>query len=311
MIIVTGGAGFIGSNLIRGLNQRGVTDILVVDNLTHGAKHLNLNALRFHDYLDKDDLLRELPALGRVEAIFHQGACTSTTEPDGRYMMRNNFEFSKRLLDFAIGQAVPFLYASSAAVYGDGEQGFREERRCEYPLNVYGFSKLAFDNHVRHRLGAASSPIVGLRYFNVYGPQENHKGRMASVARHLYRQLVVGDEMQLFAGSDRFRRDFVHVDDVVGVNLHFLDHGGHGIYNCGTGTARSFAAIARVLSTLHGRGEIRYIAFPDDLQGKYQEFTEADLTTLRAAGCDHPFVTLEEGLARYLAILDAAGGYHR
>lgn len=311
MIIVTGGAGFIGSNLVRQLNLRGVDDILVVDDLSEASKHLNLNALRLSDYLDKDDLLPRLASLGTIDAIFHQGACTSTTESDGRYMMRNNFEFSKQLFHFSLARTIPFFYASSAAVYGDGSNGFSEQPRCEDPLNVYGFSKLAFDNYVRRRMSGVASPVVGLRYFNVYGPQENHKGRMASVALHLHRQLEAGESMQLFAGSDEFRRDFVHVDDVVAVNLHFLDHGGRGIFNCGTGVARSFSAIARILASIRGDGEVRFIPFPDDLRGKYQRHTVADLTRLREAGCDHQFLSLEDGVARYVAVLQQTGGYHR
>ena len=224
MIIVTGGAGFIGSNLIRGLNQQGINDILVVDNLTYGSKHLNLNSLNICDYIDKHDFLPRIADFGKVDAIFHQGACSSTTEADGSYMMKNNFEYSKFLLEFALKNSIPFIYASSAAVYGNGEQGFREERACEYPLNVYGFSKLTFDNYVRRQLKIRGphnhSQVVGLRYFNVYGPQENHKGRMSSVAFKLYHQLDAGEDMRLFDSSNNFRRDFVYVDDVVEVDFN-------------------------------------------------------------------------------------------
>jgi len=311
MIIVTGGAGFIGSNLIAGLNRLGHDDILVVDNLSNAAKHLNLNRVTFSDYLDKEDLFDALDSLEEVEAIFHQGACSSTTETDGRYMMRNNYRYSRRLLDFALQRRVPFLYASSASVYGSGGDGFAERPECEYPLNVYAFSKFSFDNHVRRVLPTAQSQVLGLRYFNVYGPQENHKGTMASVAFHLFGQLCDGDEMKLFEGSDGFRRDFVHVDDAVAVNLHFLRTGASGIFNCGTGEARSFEDVGRTLQSLAGRGELRSIPFPDHLVGRYQAYTHADLTELRAAGYERPMTSLEDGLQRYFEVLDDTGGFLR
>jgi ADP-L-glycero-D-manno-heptose 6-epimerase len=311
MIIVTGGAGFIGSNLIAGLNRLGHEDILVVDNLSTAAKHLNLNRLAFSDYLDKEDLLDALDSLVEVEAIFHQGACSSTTETDGRYMMRNNYRYSRRLLDFALDRSVPFLYASSASVYGSGADGFAERPACEYPLNVYAFSKFSFDNHVRRVLPTARSQVLGLRYFNVYGPQENHKGAMASVAFHLFGQLQRGEEMTLFEGSDGFLRDFVHVDDAVAVNLHFLGSGVSGIYNCGTGQARSFEDVGRAMQTLAGRGELRTVPFPEHLVGKYQAYTRADLTALRAAGYAQPMTSLEDGLERYHEVLAATGGFLR
>jgi ADP-L-glycero-D-manno-heptose 6-epimerase len=310
MIIVTGGAGFIGSNLVKGLNDQGVDDILVVDNLSNAAKHLNLNGVCIADYMDKGDLLEALESLPKIEAIFHQGACSSTTESDGRYMMKNNYEYSKALLHFATVRNVPFIYASSAAVYGNGDDGFVEERRCEYPLNVYGFSKFAFDDYVRSHRAELRAPVVGLRYFNVYGPQENHKGRMASVAFHLFQQLRRGENMKLFEGSDTFKRDFVHVEDCVAVNLHFLASGASGIYNCGTGQARTFGDIARVLKERIG-GELETIPFPADLVGKYQAFTEASLAGLRAAGYDRPFTSLEDGVTRYCDVLEASGGYLR
>lgn len=310
MIIVTGAAGFIGSNIVRGLNRIGVDDILVVDNLENGEKHINLNTLRFRDYVDKRDLVASLPKFGDTTAIFHQGACSSTTEADGRYMMANNYQFSKDLLHFALERNSKFLYASSAAVYGDGSAGFKEEASCEYPLNVYGYSKLVFDNYVR-QLKGNTSQVLGLRYFNVYGPQEQHKGRMASVARHLFLQLKDGGPMKLFEGSAEIRRDFVHIDDVVSVNLHFFESGGSGIFNCGTGSARAFLDIAETLKALHGEGEVEFIPFPTDLKGKYQRFTEANIGSLREAGYDNQFLSLEEGLARYYPVLKQSGGAYR
>ncbi|HEX2675100.1 MAG TPA: ADP-glyceromanno-heptose 6-epimerase [Polyangiales bacterium] len=311
MIIVTGGAGFIGSNLVHGLNAAGVTDIVIVDNLTRGEKHLNLNPLRFADYIAKEDFFEAAASLKNVEAVFHQGACSSTTEQNGAYMMKNNYEYSKRMLAFCEERKARLIYASSAAVYGGGNAGFREEEACEYPLNVYGFSKLAFDNYVRRHLPGAKIPIVGLRYFNVYGPQERHKQRMASVAMHLFDQLAANQPMRLFEGSAEFLRDFVHVDDVVKVNLFFLGQNRSGIFNCGSGQARSFVDIAQHLRTLRGSGELSYMPFPEDLANKYQRFTQADLTRLRAAGCDHAFVSLEQGVGSYYRVLDRSGGYLR
>jgi len=311
VIVVTGAAGFIGSNLVHGLNALGRSDILVVDDLTRGEQHLNLNALSFVDVIDRADLFEALPGLKTIDAIFHQGACSDTTESDGRYMMKNNYEYSKRLLQVAEERRAKFLYASSAAVYGDGKSGFREDPACENPLNVYGFSKMVFDQHVRQRLGSARCQIVGLRYFNVYGPQERHKGRMASVAMHLYDQLAAAGEMSLFEGSSGFLRDFIHVDDTVAVNLFFFGNATSGIYNCGTGRARSFVDIATRLRELHGGGVVREIPFPADLAGKYQRFTEADLTDLRRAGYDRPFLELEDGVARYYEVLRATRGYLR
>jgi len=308
MIIVTGGAGFIGSNIVFGLNESGRDDILVVDDLRQGEKHRNLNRARFTDIIGKNELLDQLDALGDVEAIFHQGACADTTESDGRYMMRNNYEYSKRLLHFADQRGVRFIYASSAAVYGDGKAGFREEPSCEDPLNIYGFSKLAFDNYVRQRAARPNAVVTGLRYFNVYGPHEQHKGRMASVALHLYRQLQAGENMKLFEGSDGFLRDFIHIDDVVAVNLWFLAHPVAGIFNCGSGRARPFTDVADTLRTLEGKGKTELIPFPADLVAKYQRFTEADLTELRAAGYERPARSLEQGLASYHEVL-RAGGY--
>lgn len=310
MIIVTGGAGFIGSNVIRGLNESSAErDILVVDNLENGAKHRNLNRLAFADYMDKRDLLDALPKLGSVQAVFHQGACSSTTESDGRYMMENNYAYSKALLHFCLERGIPFIYASSAAVYGDGQAGFTETPECEYPLNVYGFSKLAFDNYVRRNALDAKSPVVGLRYFNVYGPQEAHKGRMASVAYHLFQQQSRGEAMRLFEGSEGFKRDFVHVSDVVAVNLHFLQRGGSGIYNCGTGEARSFTDIAHALRAHTGKGELKSVPFPADLEGKYQRFTEASLAALRGTGCRVEFRSLEVGVSEYAGMLERSGGF--
>lgn len=311
MIIVTGGAGFIGSNIVKGLNERGVEDVLVVDNLANAQKHLNLNRLSITDFIDKQEVLQKLPHLSGIKTIFHQGACASTTETDGIYMMNNNYEFSKKLLHHCLNHRIDFVYASSASVYGNGDQGFREERSCEYPLNVYAFSKFMFDNYVRSifKKGAAATQILGLRYFNVYGYQENHKGNMASVIFHFYNQIQAGGKMKLFEGSDSFLRDFIFVDDVVKVNLHFYDNKHSGIFNCGTGQARSFMDIAKIIQAAEPHTEVETIPFPDHLKGKYQTFTQADLSHLRQAGYQAEFASLEKGVTQYYQKLKTSQGY--
>lgn len=311
MIIVTGGAGFIGSNLIKGLNEIGEEDILVVDNLANAQKHLNLNGVLVADFVDKSEFLRLLPTLSGVKAVFHQGACSSTTETDGEYMMRNNYQFSKVIFHHCLEQQIPFYYASSASVYGDGEQGFTEERASEYPLNVYAFSKFMFDNYVLRQLPSRQHPpVVGLRYFNVYGYQENHKGNMASVIFHFYNQIRDGGVMRLFEGSEDFQRDFVFVEDVVRVNLHFFRNPQSGIYNCGTGVARSFLDIARIIQDVEPQeARIESIPFPDHLKGKYQKYTQANLDALRSSGYTHKFASLEEGVKKYYQRLKSHQGY--
>lgn len=310
MIIVTGGAGFIGSNIIKALNDRGHTDILVVDNLKDGTKFANLVDLDVADYMDKEDFLIAILAdedLGDVEAVFHEGACSSTTEWDGKYMMDNNYQYSKELLHYCLEHNIPFLYASSAATYGGRNADFIEERQFEEPLNVYGYSKMLFDHYVRSILPEAQSQICGFRYFNVYGPREGHKGSMASVAFHLNTQLKNGENPKLFEGSDEFKRDFIYVEDVAAVNLWFWENGTSGIFNCGTGRAESFQDVADATLKYHQTGEIEYIPFPEKLKGRYQAFTLADQTKLRAAGYDKPFKTVAEGVAEYMAWLNRNG----
>lgn len=311
MIIVTGGAGFIGSNIIKGLNDRGIDDILVVDNIAESSKYLNLNGLKFNDLIHKEDFVKRLSEFDNVETVFHQGACSSTTETDGNYMLRNNYEYTKSMLRACVDWNAKLLYASSASVYGGGERGFAEKTQCEYPLNVYASSKWLFDNYLRKNLDRINIPVVGLRYFNVYGPQENHKGSMASVAFHFFNQIKEKGEMKLFEGSDGFRRDFIHVDDVVKVNMHFFDSSSSGIYNCGTGVARSFLDIANVFKKVNPDSKISFIRFPDHLQGKYQAYTCADLESLRKSGYEDTFMTLEEGVQAYFAFLESNEGYYR
>lgn len=323
--VVTGAAGFIGSNLVKALNDRGIRDILAVDNLTRADKFRNLVDCEIADYLDKREFIERLQAGdfdGAIEVVFHQGACSDTMEQDGRYMMENNYRYSTILLDFCLDHEAPFLYASSASVYGAGRV-FKEERAHEAPLNVYGYSKFLFDQIVRRRLasGDCASPVVGFRYFNVYGPREEHKGRMASVAFHHYHQYRREGKVKLFEGCDGYangeqRRDFVYVEDVVKANLYFLDHPEKsGIFNLGTGRAEPFNAIALAvvnacralegkpslsLDEMVAQGLIEYIPFPEALRGKYQSFTEADITALRQAGYAEPFHSVAEGVTKYV-----------
>jgi ADP-L-glycero-D-manno-heptose 6-epimerase len=311
MIIVTGGAGFIGSNLVHALNRHGYDDVLVVDELVQGEKFLNIRDARITDYLDREAFLDWLVENGDtgVEAIFHLGACSDTTEWDGRYMMDNNYQFSKEALEIAIAYQIPFIYASSAAVYGDSTD-FEERIGDERPLNVYGYSKALFDRYVTRRLPHARSQIAGLRYFNVYGPREQHKGRMASIAWHMRRQLLEQGVVKLFEGSHGYAngeqvRDFVYVDDVVNLKLWLMDHPAVcGVFNAGTGNAEPFNAVARAVIDHYQTGEIEYIPFPADLIDAYQSYTCADLTKLRAAGFELPFRDVAAGVRAYMNWLD-------
>ncbi|MBC9130042.1 ADP-glyceromanno-heptose 6-epimerase [Frischella sp. Ac13] len=306
MIVVTGGAGFIGSNIIKGLNALGRTDILVVDDLTDGTKFVNLVDLDIADYMDKDEFIG-LIVSGEdlnIDVVFHQGACSSTTEWNGKFMMENNYNYSKDLLHYCLDNRIPFLYASSAATYGGCNDNFVEDRQFEKPLNVYGYSKFLFDQYVRTILPKAKSQVCGFRYFNVYGPREQHKGNMASVAFHLDSQLKKGETPKLFEGSENFKRDFIYVEDVVAVNLWFWQHNKSGIFNCGTGHAESFQAVADAVLNYHESQVIEYIPFPEHLKGRYQTFTQADLTKFRATGCPIEFKTVAEGTAEYMQWLN-------
>lgn len=307
MIVVTGGAGFIGSNLIRGLNHLNITDIVVVDDLTAGKKFHNLAVVKYQDYLDQQDFLEKIitdRVPFKIDAIFHQGACSDTTEWNGAYMMKNNYDYSKILLHYCLDKKIPFIYASSAAVYG-ANNNFDDQNWDQLPLNVYGYSKWKFDEYVRPYLKTAQSQIVGLRYFNVYGPHENHKGKMASVAFHLMNQLRDHGMVKLFSayggyGDGEQQRDFIFVDDAVRVNLWFYQNPTKkGIFNCGTGQARCFNDIAKKIIALNGSGKLEYIPFPDSLEGAYQCFTQANITALREAGFAESFTTLEAGLEHY------------
>jgi ADP-L-glycero-D-manno-heptose 6-epimerase len=327
-IVVTGAAGFIGSNIVRGLNAKGETDIIAVDNLSRADKFRNIVDCEIADYLDKEEFLSRFSGGDfddDVSAIIHQGACSDTMETDGRYMMRNNYRYSAALLDHCQNNDIPFLYASSASVYGAGTT-FVERREHEAPLNVYGYSKFLFDQHVRRALAERTAPIVGFRYFNVYGPGEQHKARMASVAFHFFHQYRKAGTVRLFAGSGGFaageqRRDFVAVQDVVAANLDFLGQPDRsGIFNLGSGRAESFNDVARHvvnacraaagepplgLAELVRAGAIEYIEFPPQLVGKYQSYTQADLTALRDAGYRAPMTELAKGVSDYVEWLMA------
>jgi ADP-L-glycero-D-manno-heptose 6-epimerase len=321
VIIVTGGSGFIGSNLVHELNRIGERDILVVDNLApapnlSGPKFLNLAGAEYADYMDKREFRAALKngdfENEPVRAILHQGACSNTLEDDGRYMMDNNFTYSKELLHFALERKIPMVYASTAAVYG-ASTSFAERGENEHPLNVYGYSKLVFDNYVRRLMPEMKSTVVGLRYFNVYGPREQHKGRMASVIHHFTRQMKDTGTIRMFEGSGGYadgeqRRDFVFVKDLARINMFFAGLGPgshkktvHAVVNAGTGEARTFKAVAESLMRVHGPGKIEYIPFPGDLKDRYQHFTQADVAGLRVAGYTGAFTSLEDGVAQTFA----------
>lgn len=329
MIVVTGAAGFIGSNLVRGLNRRGIKDIIAVDDLTEGDKFVNLVDCQIADYMDKDDFRRRVldGSLREVRAVLHQGACSDTTERNGQYMMDNNYRVTLEIFEYCQRKRVPLLYASSAAVYGAGPR-YAEDLVNEAPLNVYGYSKFLFDQVLRRELASLTAPVVGLRYFNVYGPQEQHKGRMASVAFHNMLQYRRDGHVRLFGGWDGYvdggqQRDFVFIDDVVSVNLHFLGQSKQsGVFNCGSGRAQPFNDVAQtVVNTLREHDGLQalpleelveqqylqYIDFPDDLKGRYQSHTEADLTQLRTAGYDKPFHDVQSGVAEYVRRLLRTG----
>lgn len=322
-ILVTGAAGFIGCNNVLALNRQGINDVVAVDNLAKAEKFLNLAKCRISDYFDKVDFIERVRkgTAPVPEAIFHQGACSDTMQTDGRYMMQNNYRYTLELFEWAQELRIPFIYASSAATYG-ANTTFVESIENEGPLNVYGYSKYLFDQVLRARMHSLKAPVVGLRYFNVYGPHEQHKGRMASVAFHQYFQFKKEGRVKLFEGCQGYAngaqmRDFVYVDDVVDVAMHFMTAGISGIFNCGTGRAQPFNDVAlTVVNSLSGEnhtlkeavdaGLIEYIAFPEALKGKYQSFTQADLTKLREAGCEVSFKSVQEGTAKYMHYLSNA-----
>lgn len=328
MIVVTGGAGFIGANIVKELNRQGITEILVVDDFANVDMVANLSDCIITDYMDKADFRLAFNGLGaslpKIEIIFHQGACSDTMATDGKYVLDNNFQYSKELLNFCQSYQIPFIYASSASVYGTGET-FAEKPQNEQPLNAYAYSKLLFDQHVRHRWNTLTSPVIGLRYFNVYGYREQHKGNMASVAYHFYHQYQANKKVKLFEGTGEYAngeqlRDFVFIEDVVNVNMHFWHNPVSGIYNLGTGQTQSFNDVALhvvnycrqqdaldplSLEALTLNEQISYMPFPDKLIGKYQSYTCADIRALRGAGYNAEFHMLAQAVPKYMRFLEA------
>ncbi len=307
MIVVTGAAGFIGSNLVKALNQHGHSDVLAVDDLTDGRKMFNLVDCEIIDYVDKEAFINSITGGefdGKFSVVFHQGACSTTTEWDGRFMMENNYEYSKKLLHYCLNNKTQYIYASSASVYG-GSSEFVESREVEKPLNIYAYSKFLFDQYVRC-IGKTESQVAGLRYFNVYGPREQHKGGMASVAFHFNNQIIANGTCCLFEGHDGYQdggqqRDFIFVDDVVKVNLWLWDNPQTSdIFNCGTGRCQTFNDVANAVINYHQKGQIEYIPFPEALKGAYQSYTRADISKLRDAGYSEPFKTVEQAIPEYL-----------
>lgn len=319
MIIVTGGAGFIGSNIVKALNERGRSDILIVDNLGKGEKYKNLIGLKFYDYVHREDFLKSVIEGEfddfNIEVIFHEGACSDTMEYDVNYMIKTNYEYSKTIFNFCADNEVDLIYASSASTYGNGDNGFTENETCENALNPYAFSKLLFDRYVRQNLDEIDNKVIGLRYFNVFGPQEFHKGRMASIAYQMYKQIKETGVIKLFKGTDGYadgeqRRDFIFVKDVAKVNLWCWENDiENGVYNCGTGTATTFNAVAQAVISALGKGKIEYIDFPETLQGKYQSFTQADTRKLLSAGYDGGFTNINDAVKQYCQFLDEGGYY--
>ncbi len=310
MIVVTGGAGFIGSNLISALNASGQDDIIVVDATVDRARSANIVDLQIADFLDKDEwraLIESNGAVdGRIECVFHLGACSDTTETNRQFMMDTNFAYSQSVFDYCTRNQIALVYASSAAVYGNSD-AFEETQSCEQPLNIYAHSKLAFDQFVRQRLNDIDSLVVGLRYFNVYGPREGHKGHMSSVAWQLNEQMQANEKLRLFSGSHDYangeqQRDFIYVNDAVDVTLWWAEQEStkSGIYNCGTGRAETFNAVANAVIDWYGKGSIEYVAFPPELKTVYQPYTQADLSRLRASGYTEKFRPVAEGVPEYL-----------
>ena len=279
----------------------------MVDNLTNMVKFKNIQGLKVMDYMDKiafgEAILDGMFDHEKIDVIFHEGACSDTMEYNGKYMMENNFEYTKNLFHFATDRKIQFMYASSASTYGSGKHGFIEKPECEEALNVYAFSKLFMDNYIRRYLDELESQVVGLRYFNVYGPQENHKGKMASMAFQMYNQFKAEGKVKLFEGYK----------DVVKVNFFFWDHPElKGIFNCGTGHAHPFNTVAKAVLNHFGAPmeKLEYVPFPDVLKGKYQSYTQADETGLLSVGYDGGFTDIEEAVEEYCQVLDQTGGYY-
>jgi ADP-L-glycero-D-manno-heptose 6-epimerase len=312
MIIVTGGAGFIGSALVHGLNQRGITDILVVDELGTSGKWKNLRGLSFADYLEKDDFLDQVledRTPESIDAVLHMGACSSTTEEDVSFLIRNNFEYTRQLALWAEDTGIRFIYASSAATYGDGAQGFDDdEDRIDRlrPLNPYGYSKQLFDLWARQE--GLLNRIVGLKYFNVFGPNEYHKGDMRSFVLKGYEQITTAGKVKLFKsyhpsyGDGEYIRDFIYIKDAVDMTLFFLDHREIcGLFNVGTGQGRTWNDYVKAIFAATGaRPAIEYVEMPQSIRPQYQYFSQARMDKLHTAGYDRPTLALEDAVADYV-----------
>lgn len=305
MIIVTGGAGFIGRNLIARLNKIQKKNILVVDNLKNGIKYKNLIGLHISDYIDKSDFIHDLVngSYKQIEIIFHEGACSNTVEWNGRYMMRNNYQYSKKLLHYCIQHSIPFIYASSASVYGNNMHVVSKNNLSEEPINIYSYSKYLFDKHVQKILPTVTSQVCGLRYFNVYGPYESHKNNMASIIYNLYKQITNKNDPTLFIGSKKFKRDFIYIDDIIDINLWIWHHNVSGIFDCGTGISESFESIANIILKFFNKNKIEYIPMPHSLRKHYQIFTKANLLQLKTIGYTNSFIDIHNGIHQYLTWL--------
>lgn len=314
LTIVTGAAGFIGRNTVAELNARGNTDLILVDHLGTDEKWQNLLGLRYEDLISPDALLARLDSLKDVDAIIHLGACSATTERDADFLLRNNYHYTRTLCEWSLAHNARFVYASSAATYGDGSRGYSDDDSITptlRPLNMYGYSKHMFDLWaLKHGL---FDRIVGLKYFNVFGPYEDHKGDMRSVVHKSFHQVKEKGEVALFKSylpdykDGEQMRDFVYVKDAVDVTLHFTQHREKGgLFNCGTGKARTWKDLVTAVFRAMGKEpNIKFIDMPETLRGKYQYFTESDVRKLRAAGYAKPFTSLEDGVADYVKHLEA------
>ncbi|MBC8305927.1 MAG: ADP-glyceromanno-heptose 6-epimerase [Pelagibacterales bacterium] len=305
-IIITGGAGFIGSNLVRKFNEKGMTDILIVDNVKDNKeKKKNLERLDFVQIISKEYFMNDLNNYKEISHIFHQGACSDTMNHDVEFMMNNNFEYSKKILFHSLNYNINFIFASSGSVYGKGSDGFKEKSECEKPLNIYAKSKLEVDLLIRDVLTQdISSQVLSLRYFNVYGYPEIHKGRMASVPLHFFNQLKYKGKIKIFEGSENFKRDFIYIEDVLNIIDYFYENKYSGIYNAGTGEVNSFQKMAVLTKKMYPEIQIEVIPFPNNLKKHYQKFTQADTSQLFSTGFSEPFTTFEKGIENYYYLLE-------